>query len=301
MKVHERPGPTVVDPVLSIVIVHFNTLELTQACLESIPAQTALAHEIFLVDNGSTDGSGQALADANPGVHLLRLEEGIGYAAANNLAARRAVGRYLLFLNSDTVVQNRALEQVAAFLDEHAQAVIAGCRLLKGDGSMDSACRRSFPTPSNALWKMMGLNRRFPHSRRFAAYDLRYMPAHGRYEVDSLVGAFIMGRRGDLPAAPFDEDYFFYGEDIDLCYMVKQRGGQVWYLGDVTMLHLKGGTTNKREPWVIRHFHSSMAIFYDKHYRRRYPWVMHVAVHVAIRLRMVAFLVANAFKRRPRP
>lgn len=301
MKVLERPGHAVDLPVLSIVIVHYNTLELTRACLESIPAQTALAHEIFLVDNGSTDGSALALAEAFPQLTLLRLEEGIGYAAANNLASRRAKGRYLLFLNSDTEVQNRALEQVVAFLDQTPSAVIAGCRLLKGDGSMDSACRRSFPTPTNALWKMMGLNRRFPHSRRFAAYDLRYLPPDGRYEVDSLVGAFIMGRRQDLPAAPFDEDYFFYGEDIDLCYMVKQRGGQVWYLGDVTMLHRKGGTTNKREPWVIRHFHSSMAIFYDKHYRARYPWIMHQAVHVAIRLRMVAFLVANAFKRRPLP
>jgi len=299
--VNERAGHAVEAPLLSIVIVHYNTLELTRACLESIARECAhLPHEIFLVDNGSSDASGLALARDFPALTLLRLEQGIGYGAANNLAARRSKGRYLLFLNSDTVVQNNALGQVAAFLDEHPRAVLAGCRLLKSDGSLDSACRRSFPTPTNAMWKMLGLNRRFPNSRLFAAYDLRYLPADGRYEVDSLVGAFMMGRRDALPSAPFDEDYFFYGEDIDLCYTVKQRGGQVWYLGDVVMLHRKGGTTNKREPWVIRHFHASMAVFYDKHYRTRYPWLLSLAVHVGIRLRLVAFLLANAFKSRSR-
>lgn len=297
--VENRPAlPAVATPDLSIIVVHFNTEALTRACLESILRErNDLAVEVFLVDNGSSDGSGGRLAAACPWLHFLRLDRGIGFGEANNIAARQARGRLLLFLNSDTEVQNDALRQVAAFLDAEPQAALAGCRLLKSDGSLDSACRRSFPTPSVSLWKLLGFNRLFPRSRRFAAYDLRYMPEEERYQVDSLVGAFLMARREALPPGPFDEDFFFYGEDIDLCYRVKQRGGEVWYLGDVAMLHRKGGTTNKRAPWVIFHFHDSMRIFYNKHYRRHYSWATTTLVHLGIYLRMAVLLVFNLFKR----
>lgn len=297
-----RPPRQVVEqPDLSVIVVHYNTEELTRACLESIHAEARdLACEVFLVDNGSSDGSGERLAAAYDWLHFLRLERGVGFGAANNVAARLARGRHVLFLNSDTEVQNDALRRVVAFLDGNPRAALAGCRLLKSDGTLDSACRRSFPTPSVSLWKMLGLNQLFPQSRRFAAYDLRYLPQDERYQVDSLVGAFLMARREDLPAGPFDEDYFFYGEDIDLCFLVKQRGREVWYLGDISMLHHKGGTTNKREPWVIFYFHDSMRIFYNKHYRRRYTLPLTILVFTGIYLRMAVFLLMNLFKTRRR-
>lgn len=298
----DRPPIVPVEaPVLTVIVVHYNTEELTRACLESIRREARdLPLEVFLVDNGSQDGSGERLAQQHDWLHFLRLERGVGFGAANNLAARRARGRHVLFLNSDTEVQNDTLRRVSSFLDGNPRAALAGCRLLKGDGSLDSACRRSFPTPSVSLWKMLGLNRLFPESRRFAAYDLRYLPQDERYQVDSLVGAFMMAKREVLPPGPFDEDYFFYGEDIDLCYSIKQKGWEVWYLGDVAMLHRKGGTTNKREPWVIYHFHDSMRIFYNKHYRRAYMLPLTMLVHVGIYTRMAAFLVMNLFKtRRP--
>lgn len=300
-QVRERlPRPPAEAPDLSVIVVHYNTEELTRACLRSLEEQAGgLVLEVFLVDNGSRDGSGDLLLEEFPRVHGLRVEKGLGFGAANNLAARRARGRYLLFLNSDTEVQNDALARVAAYLDGNPRAALAGCRLLKADGSLDSACRRSFPTPTVSLWKMLGLNRLFPDSPRFAAYDLRYLPQDGRYQVDSLVGAFMMCRREALPAGPFDEDYFFYGEDIDLCYSVKQAGWEVWYLGDISMLHRKGGTTNKREPWVIYHFHDSMRIFYNKHYRRHYLLPLTLLVYLGIYARLAAFLVMNLFKPRP--
>jgi GT2 family glycosyltransferase len=187
-----------------------------------------------------------------------------------------------------------------AFLDERPRAVLAGCRLLKADGRLDRACRRSFPTPLVSLWKLLGFNALFPRSPRFAAYDLRYLPEDGVYQVDSLVGAFMLGRREALPAGPFDEDFFFYGEDIDLCYRARQAGGEVWYAGDTVSLHRKGGTTNKRAPWVIYHFHHSMRIFYDKHYRRRYGLPLTVLVYTGIYVRMAVMQLINLFKWRGR-
>jgi GT2 family glycosyltransferase len=297
--VDRPPLAPVAEPRISIIVVHYNTESLTRACLASLPREARdMPIEVFLVDNGSSDGSGLRLAAEHPWVHFLRLERGIGFGAANNLAATRSRGRLLLFLNSDTEAQNDCLRRVADFIEGNPRVALAGCRLVKGDGSLDSACRRSFPTPGVSLWKLLGLNARFPNNRVFAAYDLRYMPRDLRYQVDSLVGAFLMARRESLPAGPFDEDYFFYGEDIDLCYTVKERGWEVWYLGDIFMLHHKGGTTNKRAPWVIFHFHDSMRIFYNKHYRRRYSRLVTCLVFAGIYLRMAVMLVLNLFKPR---
>jgi GT2 family glycosyltransferase len=285
--------------MLSIVIVHYNTLELTRACLESIRRECSdVSHEVFLVDNGSTDDSSLKLKQEFPEIERIRYERGIGFGAANNRAAMQATGRYLLILNSDTEIQNKAVSRVIEFLEEHPKAALAGCRLIKDDGEMDRACRRSFPTPLVSFYKLLGLNVLFPRSPRFAAYDLRHMPVDGRYQVDSLVGAFMIGRREVLGPMPFDEEYFFYGEDIDLCYTVKEKGHEVWYLGDITMLHRKGGTTNKREPWVIYHFHDSMRIFYWKHYQQKYLLPVTVLVYTGIYLRMALMLLLNSMKRR---
>lgn len=297
----DRPARTpVADPTLSIVIVHYNTLELTRACLASIERERRdLTVEVFLVDNGSTDGSGERVAAEHPELHFLRYEKGLGFGAANNRAAERARGRQLLFLNSDTEIQQDALRRMVAFLDERPAAVLAGCRLLKADGRLDRACRRSFPTPLVSLWKLLGLNALFPKSTRFAAYDLRYLPEDGVYPVDSLVGAFMVGKRERLPAGPFDEDFFFYGEDIDLCYRVRRLGGEVWYVGDTVSLHRKGGTTNQRAPWVIYHFHHSMRVFYDKHYRANYGILTTALVYTGIQVRMVLMQGLNLLKRGP--
>lgn len=297
----DRPAPeAAVEPALSIVVVHYNTLELTRACLESIRRERRdLAVETFLVDNGSTDGSGERIAAEHPELHFLRFSAGLGFGAANNRAAERARGRHVLFLNSDAEIQHDALRRTTAFLDGRPEAVLAGCRLLKSDGRLDRACRRSFPTPSVSLWKLLGFNALFPKSPRFAAYDLRYLPEDGVYQVDSLVGAFMVGKRDRLPAGPFDEDYFFYGEDIDLCYRVRQAGGEVWYLGDVVSLHRKGGTTNQRAPWVIHHFHHSMRVFYDKHYRARYGLPTTALVYLGIHARAVLMQGLNLLKRGP--
>ncbi|MCA9783452.1 MAG: glycosyltransferase family 2 protein [Calditrichaeota bacterium] len=270
--------------LISIVIVHYNTLELTRACLQSIRTDAAgLDTEVLVVDNGSSDGSGEQLAREFPDVRVLSGGGRLGFAAANNLAAHQSHGDYLLFLNSDTELRNHALQQLLDFMDATPDCAISGCRLLRKDGSLDKACRRSFPTPLVALYKVLGLNALFPRSRHFSRYDLSYLPEDGRYLIDCGVGAFMFCR---LPVVKelgfFDEDYFFYGEDIDLCYRVRQRGHSIWYLGDIDILHHKRGTSLKSGTWVMHHFHASMLIFYRKHYRQQYPWFVNWLVYAGV-------------------
>jgi GT2 family glycosyltransferase len=285
---------------LSIIVVHFNTEGLSRACLNSIYEHGSdLEIEIFLVDNGSTDNSVQNLKPEFPNVKFIRLEKGIGFGAANNVAVRQSVGEFILFLNSDTEIKNDALKRVCDFMDGNFRCDLVGCRLIKTDGSLDRACRRSFPTPLVSLYKMLGLNSLFPNNKRFAAYDLRYLPETECYQVDSLVGAFLLARKKSLNSNfAFDEDYFFYGEDIDLCYNIKQNGGEVWYLGDITVLHRKGGTTNQRASWVIYHFHKSMLIFYRKHYKSTYSWFVGALVYAGVYLRLWMVLLLNRFKQK---
>ncbi len=289
-------SPQAKAPRVSIVIVHYNTLELTRACLRSIERDAAdLAVETWLVDNGSDDGSGFTLAKEFPWIRHERSDARLGFAAANNLAARKAGGEFLLFLNSDTELRNRVLQQHCVFMDEHPQCALSGCRLLRQDGSLDRACRRSFPTPLVSLYKVLGLNALFPKVKHFSRYDLSYLPENERYPIDCGVGAFLFCRREVvLPLGPFDEDYFFYGEDIDLCYKVREAGHDIWYLGDIDILHHKRGTSLRNGSWVIHHFHRSMWIFYRKHYRHRYPFFVNWMVYAGIGLRWLSVRAAGA-------
>lgn len=292
---HSRPG-------LSIVIVHYNTPELTRACLQSIRREGAgLDPEVWVVDNGSSDGSGAVLAAEFPEVRVLPAGGRLGFAAANNLAARQAGGDYLLFLNSDTELRNGVLHRLTDFMERTPDCAISGCRLLRADGSLDKACRRSFPTPLVAFYKVVGLNLLFPRSAHFARYDLSYLPETGCYAVDCGVGAFMFCRRSVVKELGFfDEDYFFYGEDIDLCYRVHERAHSIWYLGDIDILHHKRGTSLKSGSWVMHHFHASMWIFYRKHYRQRYPWLLNLLVYAGIGLRYTGVRLLGLVAGRPK-
>jgi GT2 family glycosyltransferase len=280
-------GHTGNQPGISIVIVHYNTFELTRACLLSIRKDAAgLDPDVWVVDNGSSDGSGERLAAEFPDVHVLPAGGRLGFAAANNLAARRSTGKYLLFLNSDTELRNRVLQQLVEFMDHTPDCAVSGVRLLRMDGSLDKACRRSFPTPLIALYKVLGLNALFPRSRHFSRYDLSHLPETGRYRIECGVGAFMFCRRAVVEELGFfDEDYFFYGEDIDLCYKVHLRGFETWYLGDIDILHHKRGTSLSGGGWVLYHFHLSMLIFYRKYYRQHYPWFVNMLVYGGVWLR----------------
>jgi N-acetylglucosaminyl-diphospho-decaprenol L-rhamnosyltransferase len=190
--------------------------------------------------------------------------------------------RYALLLNPDTEVPPDALGRVVAFADADAEIGVLGPKLVRPDGSLDLACRRSFPTPELSAYRMLGLSRLFPHSRRFGRYNLTYLDADVTAEVDSVVGAFMLVRREALDQVGLlDEAFFMYGEDLDWAFRIKAAGWKVVYYPGVTVLHVKRASS-RQSPRAQVEFWRSMEIFYRKHYAAETPWLIHVAVLGAI-------------------
>jgi N-acetylglucosaminyl-diphospho-decaprenol L-rhamnosyltransferase len=260
-------------PDLAIIIVNYKARDLLRDCLRSVQASQGISPDVYVVDNASDDGSVEMTREEFPGVHAISLPENIGYGAANNVGLRSALDevsgppRYLLLLNPDTVLPPAALAQSIAFLDEHPKSGAVGPKLVRQDGSLDKACRRGFPTPAVALYHFLFLDRLFPRSPRFARYNVTYLDQDKQAEVDSLVGAFMLLRREALDQAGlFDESFFMYGEDLDLCFRIRQRGWQIWYDPDVTVLHYKGASSKQNSSKANYEFYRAMLLFHRKHF-----------------------------------
>jgi N-acetylglucosaminyl-diphospho-decaprenol L-rhamnosyltransferase len=263
---------------LSIVIVNWNTRDLLRDCLKSVyESEGSFTFETVVVDNCSQDGSCAMVGDEFPQVHVIESEINGGYAYANNLGLRRFHARYYLLLNSDTVLPPHALEQMLEFMDTHPKAGMAGPKLVLADGSLDLACRRSFPTVENSFYKLFGLSRLFPKSKRFGRYNLTYLDPDETAEVDSVVGAFMMVR-GEVieQVGGLDESYFMYAEDLDWALRAKQAGWKVYYYPEVTVLHYKASEQNRDK--ANYEFWRAMYIFYRKHYAETTPPWAHYLV-----------------------
>ncbi|MSQ14642.1 MAG: glycosyltransferase family 2 protein [Dehalococcoidia bacterium] len=270
---------------ISIIIVSYNTADILRECLTSLYRTAGATFEVFVVDNASPDGSADIVGKEFPQVQLIRSPVNGGYAYANNLALKEigiadaqtdAAGpkrsRYVLLLNPDTVLTVDALSGMVAFMDDNPDIGISGPKLLRADGSLDLACRRSFPTPKIALYRMLGLSALFPKSPRFARYNLTYLDPDETTEVDSVVGAFMMLRWEALGSAGLlDESFFMYGEDLDLALRIKALGWKVVYYPKVTVLHYKGESSRTHKPRAVFEFYRSMLIFYRKHYSSTTP------------------------------
>ncbi|MGQ9489319.1 MAG: glycosyltransferase family 2 protein [Anaerolineae bacterium] len=268
---------------LAIVIVNYNTSALLRDCLRSVFASTGdLRLAVCVVDNASSDDSVAMLQAEFPQVHLIANRANLGYPAANNQGLRwfgfgpgqdagDRAPRFALLLNPDTVLPPDALARMLNFMAAHPAAGIAGPKLVRLDGSMDKACRRSFPTPSTSLYHLLKLDRLFPHSPRFARYDLSYLDPNLTTRVDSVVGAFMLVRREAIQAAGLlDEAFFMYGEDLDWAKRITDAGWEVWYYPEVTVLHVKEAAS--RHSYRARvEFYRAMNIFYEKHYRATTP------------------------------
>lgn len=270
-------------PELSIIIVTHNVLEHLRRCLATVYASDFPAGlEVFVVDNG-TDDSLAMVADEFPSATRVLGSPHIGFAAGNNLALPQARGRYILLLNPDTELTPTALADLYDAMEAHPRWGIVGPKLLRADGSLDLACRRSFPTPWNALMKASGLARRFPRSRIVAGYNLTYVDPNESHPLDAVVGAFMFMRAQALAqAGPLDDSFFMYGEDLDLCYRIKQAGWQVWYWPAVAVRHLKGESSRQRPGRMTFEFFRSMHLFYAKHQAPHRSTVLNVLVVSAI-------------------
>jgi N-acetylglucosaminyl-diphospho-decaprenol L-rhamnosyltransferase len=267
---------------LAVVIVSYNVRDLIRACLRSIEgARSNLGVDVWVVDNGSSDGSVDLIRKEFPRVKVRETGRNVGFARANNLvlkeilaqAAPREMPRYVLLLNPDTEVPPSALAEMLAFMDAHPEAGAAGPKLVLSDGSLDLACRRSFPTPSVAFYRLFGLSRLFPRSRQFGRYNLTYLDPDDVAEVDSVVGAFMLVRGEVLRTVGLlDESFFMYGEDLDWSLRIKQAGWRVLYNGRTTVLHHKRASSRQRNVQSLLAFYQAMLIFFRKHYARQTVW-----------------------------
>lgn len=259
---------------LGIVILNWNTRDLLRACLRSVLAsQGALAYVVCVVDNASSDGSAAMVRAEFPQARLVESPVNGGYAAGNNLGLR-ALGfdcgrtdgpRYALLLNPDTVLPPNALADMVAYLDAHPQAGAAGPKLVLPNGELDLACRRSLAFDA-FVYRILGLSRLFPRSRRFGQYNLTYLSPDVETEVGAVVGAFMLVRREAIAQAGLlDEAFFMYGEDLDWAYAIKKAGWQVRYNPAVTVLHVKRAASRQSHRAQIA-FHEAMLYFYQKHY-----------------------------------
>lgn len=293
------------QPDLSIIIISFNTSVLTVACLRSLyeHISDAISFEVIVVDNDSKDTSvkdmevyKKTLGKEGSSLTIIPNKENSGFSKANNIGLKKSSGRYVLFLNSDTVVPEKTAERMVSFMDEHKEAGAATCYVRMANGELDDAAHRGFPTPWNALSHFSGLAKVFPHSMFFNGYHMAWKNLKEIHEVDALAGAFMIVRReAGEQASWWDEDYFFYGEDIDFCFMLKQFGWKIYFVPEVEILHLKGASSGiKKESqkvttatletkrWVTNQRFTAMKTFYKKHYLTRYPSLLTGMVFFAI-------------------
>ncbi|MDP2952951.1 MAG: glycosyltransferase family 2 protein [Chloroflexota bacterium] len=272
---------------LSIVIVNYNTGDLLRECLRSLFASEGdFTYQVTVVDNHSQDGSAALVRREFPQVDLLENPENVGYAQANNQGLKSRKARYYLLLNPDTVLPPGALRGMLSFMEEHPQAGIAGPKLMMADSRLDLACRRSFPTPEVSFYRLSGLGRLFPKSKRFGRYNLTYLDPDQEAEVDSVVGAFMMIRGETLEEVGYlDEEFFLYGEDLDFAYRAKKAGWKVYYYPQVTVVHYKRRSSSQNRKRAQHEFYRAMHLFYRKHYAKTTPLWLHWLVMIGIILR----------------
>ena len=277
-------------PIFSVIIVSFNSKKFLDQCLASL-LNTALDNnklEIIVIDNASTDGTYKFLQKKYPTVHFQLNSQNLGFAKANNLGIKNARGKYILLLNPDTLVPEDCLPEMADFMEKNKNAAIATCRVEMADGTLDDACHRGFPSPWNAFCHFTYLANIFPSSLIFNGYHLGYRNLNKIHQIDSCAGAFMLVRKsvGDR-LNWLDEDYFWYGEDLDFCFRAKQASFKVFFVPFVKMIHYKGISSGIKKHSL--HFSTAdkktkiastrarfevMRLFYRKHYRHgRQSWL----------------------------
>lgn len=282
---------------LSIIIVNYNVRLILEQCLLSVSA--AMKHidcEVIVVDNASSDGSVEYLRPLFPEFEFIENSSNTGFSSANNLAIRKAVGEYILLLNPDTIIGEGFLAAICRFMDEHPDAGGAGVRMIDARGRFLPESKRSLPDPWNSFCKMFGLSSLFPKSKIFGRYRLLYLDENSLHRVEVLSGACMLLRAETLEKSGLlDEDYFMYGEDIDLSYNILKAGYNNYYLPE-TIIHYKGESTKKESIRYVRIFYGAMIIFYKKHYPAA-GWLFRPLIYLAVLIRASLSVLKIPFNR----
>jgi O-antigen biosynthesis protein len=284
---------------LSIVIVNYNVKHfLEQALLSVHRAIEGLEAEVFVVDNNSMDGSVSMVRQRFPWVNLIASKENLGFSRGNNLAIRQATGDYVLLLNPDTVVEEDTFHQIVAFMDQQPDAGALGVKMINGKGEFLPESKRALPTPWTAFYKVFGLAKLFPRNRRFGHYHLTYLDPEQIHAVEVLSGAFMLLRKSVLDKIGLlDEQFFMYGEDIDLSYRVTQAGYTNYYYPHTQIIHYKGESTRKGSLNYVLVFYNAMRLFVRKHFAGRHAgaflWIIQLAILARAGLSMSKRIVSQ--------
>jgi len=281
---------------LSVIIVNYNVRFFLDQCLRSVfNSLKNISSEVFVVDNNSLDGSVSMIRKNFPDVNLIRNNENLGFSRANNQAIKKASGEYILLLNPDTLVEEFTFEKCIRFMDDHKDAGALGVRLIDGKGRFLPESKRSLPTPGVAFSKIFGLTRLFSKSKLFGKYHLGYLNPEETHKVDVLTGAFMFLRMSALDKTGLlDENFFMYGEDIDLSYRLKKAGFSNYYYPGTTIIHYKGESTRKSSINYVVQFYKAMIIFAKKHFSIGSRNIFLIFINLAIYFRASLSILKRA-------
>lgn len=270
---------------ISICMVSLNCWKVLKDCLDSLrQSDPALTHELFLVDNGSTDGTRERIKQDYPEVRLIENSDNVGFLKATNQGIKLSQGRYILWLNPDTILRPDSLKQMVDFLERNPKAGIVGPKVLNADGSFQPQCKRGMPTPAASLCYMLRVDRLMPNNRTAGQYLLRSLPEDEANQVDAVSGCCLMARRATLDTIGLlDEELKQWGEDIEWCVRAKKMGWEVWYNPASVITHLKGQGGRHVVPYhVTRNMHQAMWVFYRKYFQAQSSPVTSAAVRLGI-------------------
>jgi GT2 family glycosyltransferase len=283
--------------LLSVIIVNFKVKYFLEQCLCSLEAALAdIDAEVIVIDNCSADGSIDYLKSQFSCVTFIQNSTNEGFAKANNKALKLAKGEYILFLNPDTILAEDTLQQCIDFFIKNKDAGAVGVRMIDGAGLFLPESKRAFPSPMVSFYKLTNLSSLFPKSRVFNKYALGSLPEKAILEVDVLAGAFMMVRKEILDKiGGFDEQFFMYAEDIDLSYRIQMAGYKNYYLGNLTIVHFKGESTERGSLNYVRMFYEAMRLFVRKHYSGAGAWFISQGLYAGILLRQGIAALALPF------
>lgn len=291
---------------LSIITVAFNSQnEITQWVESVVETVQKYSFEMVISDNSpnrDTETVVKKLQEKYKNLHYVYNEANLGFSKGNNIGIKKSSGEYLLFLNPDVVVEEGTIDGAISFLKENPHAGTATPAVFLPSGKLDDSCHRGFPTPWTSFCYFSGLARRFPKSKLFAGYNMTYLNFSKTHEIDSLAGSFFpISRKLGKELNWWDEDYFFYGEDIDFCFRIKKHGLKIYFIPEYKALHHKGLSSGiKKESekhstatrdikiWATNQRFNAMRIFYNKHYKKKYPlfitWFVMLGISIKLYL-----------------
>ncbi len=286
---------------LSIIIVNYNVKHFLEQCLISVfNACINIRYEVFVVDNNSVDGSCTMVKERFPKVKLLENKKNYGFSYANNQAIKQAKGKYILLLNPDTVVEEDSFEKCIRFMDTNPDAGGLTVKMIDGKGNFLPESKRALPTPTVSFYKIFGFTGLFPKSKRFAKYYLGHLNENEINEIEILPGAFMFLRKETLDKTGLlDEEYFMYGEDIDLSYRITKKGYKNYYYPKTTIIHYKGESTKKGSLNYVYIFYKAMIIFAHKHFSHKnakaFSFLINLAIYFRAFLAVLSRFIKNIF------